>query len=122
MDTVIVTLASPLTIDGEQVTKLDFTREPIGVDLGRFTSMDLYEGNVKALAHVVPKIARPHVSREVVRNMTSGNLTALALGFAAFLEGVDLDQMAKLVDLAETVASQTGSTAAKTSNSSDRKT
>lgn len=119
MTAIAITLASALVIDGQSVTTLEYTREPTGVDLGKYTSMDLFEGNVKALAHVVPKIARPHVSRDVVRNMTTGNLTALALGFAAFLEDVDLDQMVKVM---VTTTSPSGSTAAKTSNSSDRKT
>ena len=119
MNSVEVTLPSPLTIDGASVTTLEYTREPTGADLGRFTSMDLFEGNVKALAHVVPKVALPHLSGDVVRNMGTGNLTALALGFAAFLEGVDLDQMVKMKG---PVISPAGSTAEQSSSSSARKT
>lgn len=120
MPQVDVELASPLTIDGQSVTTLTYVREPIGTDLGRFTTMDLFEGDVKALAHVVPKIARPHISRDVVKNMSTGNLTALSLGFAAFLEHLDMSNMAKVKETTST--SPSGGTAETASKSSGQKT
>jgi hypothetical protein len=120
MPQVDVELASPLTIDGQSVTTLTFVREPIGSDLGRYTTMDLFEGNVKALAHVVPKITRPHISREVVLNMSTGNLTALSMGFAAFLEHLDVASMAKVKPTTST--SPSGGTAETASKPSSQKT
>jgi hypothetical protein len=120
MPQVEVELASALTIDGQTVTTLTYTREPTGNDLGRFTTMDLFEGNVKALAHVVPKIARPHISNAVVKGMTTGNLTALAMGFAAFLEHLDVSSMAKVKETTST--SPNGGTAETASKSQGQKT
>lgn len=94
MDTVEVTLPSPLTVNSETVTTITLTREPTGQDLGRFTVMDLLvEGDKKAIAHVTSRIGSPSIPADVIRKGSGANLMALQAGFGSFFEHIDFDAL-----------------------------
>ena len=98
----VVTLPKPITLDGETVSKITITREPIGSEMGQYTAFDLMEGNLKALAYVLPKITRPQLSRKMILALGATNQLALTGGFVRFFDGLDLDGLVETVDTTKT--------------------
>lgn len=94
MDSVTVTLPSPVTVNGETVAAIVLTREPTGKDLGNHSVMDLVvDGNRRALAHVTARIGSPALPSETIKGFGLANLMALQSGYAAFLDGTDFDAL-----------------------------
>lgn len=116
-DSVTVTLPDPIEINGQMVTSVQYTRQPNGRDLQRHTFSELIEGNVKALANVVPKIANPSLTPAIIRDATARNLTAMQNGFGLFFEGVDVEAMATV---STTTMSKTSKTASGSSSSAPK--
>ncbi|MDD7908569.1 phage tail assembly protein [Pseudovibrio exalbescens] len=106
----VVTLASPITINGNKVSEITLVREPVGRELGNFTPFDVAEGNIKALAYVLPKICSPHLPSSVIKDMATGNIMALTAGFNRFFDGLEPDGLVKTVE----------TTSDKTTNSPDQ--
>ncbi|SDR07430.1 phage tail assembly protein [Pseudovibrio sp. Tun.PSC04-5.I4] len=113
----IVTLASPITINGKDVNEITLVREPIGRELGNFTPFDVAEGNIKALAYVLPKICSPHLPSTAIKDMSTGNIMAMTAGFNRFFDGLEPDGLVKTV---ETNPSQT-TTSTTSPSQSDQK-
>ncbi|EFO30924.1 phage-related protein [Roseibium sp. TrichSKD4] len=117
-----ITLPSPVPVNGSEIKTITYTREPTGKDLGRFTPMDLMEGNRRALQQVVPRIASPYISDAQIKEMGFSNLQALANGFGGFLEHVNVDEMVTVKTSPSTPASPVSSTQAESSKASAQKT
>ncbi|MGG9999755.1 phage tail assembly protein [Pseudovibrio ascidiaceicola] len=113
----IVTLASPIIINDEQVTEITLTREPIGSEFGNYTPFEVSDGNIKALAYVMPKITSPHLSNKMIKEMTGRNLMALTVGFNRFFDGMDQDGLVQTVE----TTSNKKTTSTISQNQSDQK-
>ncbi|MEO0810424.1 MAG: phage tail assembly protein [Pseudomonadota bacterium] len=95
---VTVTFPKEIEINGTKHTEFELTREPTGADLGRHTFMNLLDGEIKALMHVTPKIIQPYLSPKVIKDMGTANIMALTMGYNAFMDGVDFENLAKPTD------------------------
>ncbi|SNY91405.1 hypothetical protein SAMN04515647_1627 [Cohaesibacter sp. ES.047] len=98
----IVTLPQPIKLNGQDQDKVTIVREPIGREMGQYTAFDLMEGNIKALAYVLPKVTNPPLARNMVLDMSASNQMALIAGFNRFFDGMDVDGCVETVDTAQT--------------------
>lgn len=94
----IVTLPNPIPVNGEKLTKVTLTMQPTGRMMGQYTAFDLMEGNVKALAYVLPKITQPPLSNNMIKDTTIDNQLALVAGFNRFFDGLEPDGLVETVD------------------------
>lgn len=106
---VTINFPKPIEINGTNHSKFELIREPTGGDLGRNTFMNLLDGEIKALMHVTPKIIQPYLSPKVIKEMGSANIMALTMGYNAFMDGVDFENMAKPTQVEKTKTTNTPS-------------
>ncbi len=105
----VVTLPTPITLNGEHVSEITLTREPIGSEFGNYTPFEVSDGNIKALAYVLPKITSPHLSSKMIKEMPGRNLMALTAGFNRFFDGMEQDGLVQTVETPPKVMTSTTS-------------
>ncbi len=99
----IVTLPSPIKVNGNKIDKVTLTRQPTGRDLGQYTIFDVLEGNIKALAHVTPKISSSPLSNGMIKDTAAANHMALVAGYSRFFDGLEPDGLVETVDPSQTM-------------------